>query len=95
MAMYRVRYVLDTDTCLIHLDIRIGKVSIKYLFLNKKIISDMSRYSYLKISLKSLFLNKKINSDTRPILPDTHIGKVSIKYLFLNKKIISDIIRVS
>jgi hypothetical protein len=36
MATYRVRYVLDIDTRSIRLDTRIGKVSIKFLFLNKK-----------------------------------------------------------
>jgi hypothetical protein len=33
---YRVRYVLDTDTRSISPDTRIGKISVKSLFLNGK-----------------------------------------------------------
>ena len=40
MVKYRIQYVFDTDICLICSDIHIGKVSVKSLFLNKKIISD-------------------------------------------------------
>ena len=36
MVTNRVRYVLDTDTLSIRPDTRIGRVSIKSLFLNKK-----------------------------------------------------------
>jgi hypothetical protein len=36
MVKYRVRYVHDTDTRLISHDTRIGKVSLKSLFLIKK-----------------------------------------------------------
>jgi hypothetical protein len=65
---YRVRYAPDTDTLPIHPDTRIGKVSVKYLILNKKIISDtrpiLSDTCIGKVSVKYLFLNKKIISDT-------------------------------
>jgi hypothetical protein len=36
MVKYHVRYIFDIDTRSIHPDIRIGKVSVKYLYLNKK-----------------------------------------------------------
>ena len=68
MVKYRVRYVLDTDTHPIRPDTRIGKVSVKSLFLNKIIISDMrpilSDTRIGKVLVKSLFLNKKIISYT-------------------------------
>jgi hypothetical protein len=68
MVKYRVRYILDTDTCPIRSDTRIEKVSVQSLFINKKIISDMrlirSDTRIGKVSVKSLFLNKKIISDT-------------------------------
>jgi hypothetical protein len=65
---YCVRYLLDTDICLIRFDTRIEKISVKFLFLNKKIIYDTrlirpdTRIG--KVSVKYLFLNKKIISDT-------------------------------
>ena len=65
--MYRVRYVLDTDTLPIRPDTRIGKVSVKSLFLNKKIIPDtllIRLDTHIgKVSVKSLFLNKKVIPD--------------------------------
>jgi hypothetical protein len=71
MATYRIRYVFDIDTFLICLDTRIGKVSVKYLYLNKKIISDtLSIHSDThieKVSVKYLFLNKIIIPDMCPI----------------------------
>jgi hypothetical protein len=52
----RVRYVLDTDTFSIRPDIHIKKISVKFLFLNKKIISDIDRVLIcLHVSLFSLF----------------------------------------
>jgi hypothetical protein len=69
MVTYRVWYVFDTDTFSIRLDTRIGKVSVKSLFLNKKIISDTISIrldTHIgKISIKSLCLNKKVIPDTR------------------------------
>jgi hypothetical protein len=66
---YRVRYALDTDTLPIRPNTRIGKVPVKYLFLNKKIISDTrlirSDTRIGKISVKSLFLKKKISDTIR------------------------------
>jgi hypothetical protein len=63
MVIYRVRYVLDTDTLPIRLDIRIGKVLVKSLFLNKRIISDTLPIRLDtcigKVLVKSLFLIKK------------------------------------
>ena len=68
IVKYRVRYAPDTDTLPIRPDTRIGRVSVKSLFLNKKIISDtrpiLPDTRIGKISVKSLFLNKKIISDT-------------------------------
>ena len=67
MVTYRVRYVLDTDTLPIRPDTRIGKVSVKSLFLNKKIIPDtllIRLDTHIgKVSVKSLFLNKKVIPD--------------------------------
>jgi hypothetical protein len=65
---YRMQYASDTDTLPIRSDTRIGKILVKYLFLNKKIIFDTrpirpgTRIG--KVSIYFLFLNKKIISDT-------------------------------
>ena len=68
MVKYRVRYVPDTDTLSIRPDTRIRRVSVKSLFLNKKIISDtrliLPDTRIGKVSVKYLFLNKKIIFDT-------------------------------
>ena len=65
LVKYRVRYAPDTDTLPIRPDTRIGRVSVKSLFLNKKIISDtrpiLPDTRIGKVSVKYLFLNKKNN----------------------------------
>jgi hypothetical protein len=71
MVMYCVRYVFDIDILLIYSDTRIGKVSIKSLFLNKKIISDTLSIRpdirFGKILVKFLLLNKIIIPDMCPV----------------------------
>jgi hypothetical protein len=56
---YRIQYVFDIDTRPIRLDTRIGKISVKFLFLNKKIIFDarpiLPDIRIGKVSVKSLF----------------------------------------
>jgi hypothetical protein len=78
MVKYRVRYVLDTDTRPIRPDTRIGRVSVKSLFLNKKIISDTRRIlpdtRIGKVSVKFLFLNKKTAFESH-YKPDYYEGR--------------------